>query len=66
MITVLPLPEICLVSFYLVDVVVLKFKDCHYNFAKLDICHLVPHVIDSCEPHVSVRYQWHISNFAKL
>jgi hypothetical protein len=27
---------------------------CHYNSTKLEICHPVPHVIDSCvPPHVS-------------
>ena len=36
------------------------FGSCHYNFAKLEICHLVSHVIDSCEPHVSVKYQWYL------
>jgi hypothetical protein len=57
MITVLPLPEICMASFYLEDVVVENFEDCH--FAKLEIYHPILHVIGSCEPHMSLRYQWH-------
>jgi hypothetical protein len=43
-----------------------EVEDCHYNFTRLEICHHVPHVSDSCVPHMSVRYQWQIFNFAKL
>lgn len=50
-----------------------KLEPCYYNFAKFEIYHPNPHVIDS-NPYVidsygsymSLRYQWHISNFIKL
>ncbi len=34
-----------------------KFKPCHYNFAKFEICHPDPHVIDSCGSYMSLRYR---------
>ncbi len=43
-----------------------KLEPCHYNFAKFEICHPDPHVIDSFGFYMSLIYRWHISNFAKL